>query len=261
MIKHFQTQTNNKPMSVQLFVPCFVDQIYPKTAKNTVELLNHLNIEVMYNSKQTCCGQIHYNSGYWVESSALAHKFLNDFNTDTPIVCPSASCIGYIRNNFEELKLSKKDSMKSKILCKNLYEITDFIVNELNINAIDGVFKHKITYHDSCSALREYGLKQEPRQLLKNIEGLELIEMNESDTCCGFGGTFSVKNEAISTAMAEQKTEFALATGAEYLVSSELSCIMHLQSFIKQNKLNIETISVVDLLATAISNNKKGHQN
>jgi L-lactate dehydrogenase complex protein LldE len=136
-----------------------------------------------------------------------------------------------------------------KVIQKNSYEITDFIVNVLKKEDVGAEFPHKVTYHESCASKREYGLTHEARTLLNNVKGLELIEMKEADTCCGFGGTFSVKFEGISTAMAEQKLDNALATEAEYIVSTDASCLMHLQGYIDKQNLPIKTIHIVDLLA------------
>jgi len=135
-------------------------------------------------------------------------------------------------------------------LKKNFYEFTDFVVNVLKKEDIGAIFNHKVTYHDSCAALREYGLQDEPRILLSKVKGLELIEMKDNDVCCGFGGTFSVKFEPISTAMAEQKVKKALDTGAEYIVSTDSSCLMHQQAYIDKHQLPLKTIHIIDLLAS-----------
>ncbi len=137
-----------------------------------------------------------------------------------------------------------------KTVQKNIFEFTDFLVNILKVEDVDATFNHKITIHDSCAAIREYGLTDEPRRLLKNVKGMEIVEMQESENCCGFGGTFSVKHEPISTAMAEQKVERALETGAEYITSTEASCLMHLEGYIKKHKLPIKTIHIADILAS-----------
>jgi L-lactate dehydrogenase complex protein LldE len=135
-------------------------------------------------------------------------------------------------------------------LQKNIFELTDFLVTELKVTNLGATFNHKVTYHDSCAALREYGIKDQPRILLRNVKGLELIEMKDTDVCCGFGGTFSVKHEAISTAMAEQKVHNALETGAEYIISTDSSCLMHQEGFIKKHKLPIKVAHIADVLAS-----------
>ncbi len=239
-------------MVVDLFIPCFIDQLYPETGFNTIKILEKLDIKVEYNPDQTCCGQPSYNSGYWDKTRNLAKKFLNDFPNDRLVISPSASCTGFVKNYYPTLfkDENSEERIKYEVLNRNILELTDFLVNHLKVTDLGATFPHKVTYHDACSALREYGIKEEPRKLLANVKGLELIEMNESDVCCGFGGTFSVKHEPISSAMAQQKVENALASGAEYIVSTEASCIMNIQGYISKNKLPIKTIHIADILAS-----------
>ncbi|HRZ42418.1 MAG TPA: (Fe-S)-binding protein [Bacteroidales bacterium] len=238
-------------MQVEIFIPCFVDQIYPGTAKNLVRLLEKIGLEVLYNPEQTCCGQMAFNSGYWDESRVLAEKLVKELSASgKPVIAPSASCMGMIRNYYPGFFHNSSLHLQYKNLHPNLFEVTDYLVNVMNITDVGAVFPHRVTYHDACAALREYGIREEPRKLLANVEGLTLIEMEESDTCCGFGGTFAVKNEPISVAMGQQKVEFAMATGAEYIVSTEASCLMHLQGIIDKQNLPIKTIHIVDVLTS-----------
>ena len=223
-----------KKPEVDIFIPCFIDQFYPETGFNMIKILEKIGIKVHYNSEQTCCGQFAFNGGYWDEAKKLGEKFINDFSRNRPVVGPSASCIGYVKNNFDELFYNTAHHNEYRTLQNNIFEITDFLVNVVQITEFGSVFEHKVTYHDSCTALREYGLKEEPRILLRNVKGLELIEMQDTDVCCGFGGTFSVKFEPISTAMAEQKVQNALDTGAEFIVSTDSSCLMHQKAFIEK---------------------------
>lgn len=239
-------------MEVDIFIPCFIDQVYPQTGFNMVKVLEKAGVKVNYNPNQTCCGQFAFNSGYWDEAKKLGVKLIKDFSNNRPIVGPSASCIGYIKNYFDELFHNSAYHNEYKQLQRNIFEVTDFLVNEIKVTDFGSVFEHKVTYHDSCAALREYGLKDEPRTLLKNVKGLELIEMDATDTCCGFGGTFSVKFEPISTAMAEQKVEHALNTGAEYIISTDSSCLMHQSGYIKKHKLPLKVAHVMDVLASGI---------
>ncbi|MBN2167080.1 MAG: (Fe-S)-binding protein [Marinilabiliaceae bacterium] len=238
-------------MIVDLFIPCYIDQMYPSTGWNVVKLLERLEVEVNYNPKQTCCGQPTFNSGYWKQSTKLAQKFITDFPHDRPIVVPSASCGGFVKNHYRKL-FEGNDAMLSECdrLERNMYEITDFLVNKLETTDFNATFPHKVTYHDSCSALREYKLTHEPRTLLSKVKGIELIEMEESTTCCGFGGTFMVKFPPISAAMTQQKVENAINTGADYIVSTEASCLMNIESYIKKNNLNIKTIHIADIIAS-----------
>lgn len=237
-------------MTVDLFIPCFIDQVYPQTAFNMIKILEKCGVEVHYNEKQTCCGQMAFNSGFWEEAKAVGAKFIKDFPNDRPVVGPSASCTGYVKNYYHELFHNSSLHNEYKRLVNNIYEFTDFMVNFLKVEDLGAVFEAKVTYHDSCAALREYGIKEEPRKLLKNVKGLELIEMKDTDVCCGFGGTFSVKHEPISTAMAEQKVHNALDTGAEYIVSTDSSCLMHQEGYIKKHNLPLKTINVIDVLAS-----------
>lgn len=239
-------------MEVEIFIPCFVDQVFANTVKNFVKILEKAGCTVFYNENQTCCGQPSFNSGYWDETRKVAAKFLNDFNNERIIVSPGASCSGFIRNYYPELFKNTDLENSSNKMGARLFELSDFLVNKLDIIDLGAEFPHKVTFHDSCSALREYGIKQEPRKLLANVKGLELIEMEESETCCGFGGTFSVKYSDISSAMAEQKVEHALATGAEYIVSTEASCLMNVDGLIRKQNLPIKAIHLADILASNI---------
>lgn len=237
-------------MLVDIFIPCFVDQIYPQTGMNMVKILEKLGVDVHYNGNQTCCGQMAFNSGFWDEAKHMGEKFIKDFSNDRPVISPSASCAGMVRNYFPWLFHNTALHYEYKQLKKNLTEFTDFLVNVLKVEDVGAEFNHVVTYHDSCAALREYGLKDEARVLLGKVRGLELKEMKDNDVCCGFGGTFSVKFEPISIAMAEQKVKNALATGAEYIVSTDSSCLMHQQAYIDKHALPIKTIHVIDVLAS-----------
>ena len=237
-------------MLVDIFIPCFVDQIFPVTGMNMVKILEKLGVDAHYNGNQTCCGQMAFNSGFWDEAKQMGEKFIKDFPNDRPVISPSASCAGMVRNYYPWLFHNTALHYEYKQLKKNLTEFTDFLVNVLKVEDVGAEFNHVVTYHDSCAALREYGIRTEPRALLAKVRGLELREMKDSDVCCGFGGTFSVKFEPISTAMAEQKVKNALATGAEYIVSTDSSCLMHQQAFIDRYNLPLKTIHIIDVLSS-----------
>ena len=239
-------------MEADIFIPCFIDQVSPQTGISMVKLLKKAGVDVHYNPKQTCCGQMALNGGYVEEAKSVAKKLLADYNNKRYIVGPSASCASFIRNQYPVLFDNSAYHLEARGLVKRIYELTDFLVNIAGFTDFKTEFQAKATIHDSCSALREYKLGNEPRQLLKNVKGLEIIEMEHKDVCCGFGGTFSVKHEAISTAMAQQKVENAVATGAEYIISTEGSCLMHLQAYIEKNGISIKTIHIADLLANNI---------
>ena len=237
-------------MNVQLFIPCFVDQLYPQTAFNMVKVLEKAGCKVFYNTNQTCCGQPAFNAGFCDESRAVALKFLNDFDNADYVVAPSASCVGFIRNYYPELFEKNINQNKIRSLAKRTYEFSEFLIDILKIENFGATFNGKITYHDSCAALRECKIKDGPRRLLKNVKGLELIEMNDVETCCGFGGTFSVKFEGISIAMGEQKLSNILATGANAIVSTDCSCLMQIGGIIKQKNLATEIFHLADILAS-----------
>lgn len=237
-------------MTIDLFIPCFIDQFYPETGMNMVKVLEKAGQQLNYNPEQTCCGQLAFNSGFTDEAKKLGNKFLKDFPNDRPVVSPSASCAGYVKNYYQELFHNTANHIEYKRLTRNMFEVTDFLVNRVKFTDFGAVFPHKVTYHDSCAGLREYSLKAEGRLLLSKVKDIELVEMKEREVCCGFGGVFSVKHEAISTAMAQQKVQNALETEAEYIVSTDLSCLMHLEGYINKNKLPIKVIHIVDILAS-----------
>jgi L-lactate dehydrogenase complex protein LldE len=237
-------------MNVQIFVPCFIDQLYPSTAFNMVKVLEKAGCTITYNKNQTCCGQPAFNAGFWDESKAVCSKFIKDFEGADYIIAPSASCVGFVRNYYSKLF---KDSAKHKevvSLSERIYEFSEFLIKVLAADSFNAKLDGKATYHDSCAGLRECKIKQEPRRLLNNVQGLEIVEMEDVETCCGFGGTFAVKFESISIAMADQKVNNALATGAKYIISTDHSCLMHLDGYIKNKGYEIKTLHIADVLAS-----------
>ena len=236
-------------MKVDIFIPCFVDQLFPETAFNMVKVLEKTSCQVLYNKEQTCCGQPAFNAGYWEEAKDVGYKFIKDFQKERNIVVPAGSCVGYVRNFYGQLFDNTAVHNDMKRIQTNIFEFSEFLVNQLKIDDLGANFNAKVTYHDACGALRECKIKEAPRKLLSNVKGLELVEMNECETCCGFGGTFSVKFEAIAGGMVEQKIENALATGAEYIVSTDLSCLMHIDAYIKANNYPIGVMHIADVLA------------
>lgn len=236
-------------MKVQIFIPCFVDQLFPQTAFNMIKVLEKAGCEVSYNTNQTCCGQPAFNAGFWDDARTVCSKFLKDFDSNKIIVAPSASCVGFVKNYYSKLFDNSSMHNEVKAISQNIFELSDFLVNKLGVTNFGAKLNGKATYHDSCAGLRECKIKNEPRILLQNVEGLELVELNDVETCCGFGGTFAVKFEPISIAMAEQKVENALATGAEYLISTDLSCLMHLQGYINNKNYNLKTLHIADVLS------------
>lgn len=235
---------------VQIFVPCFVDQLYPQTGMNMVKVLRKAGCNILYNPKQTCCGQPAYNAGYRKEAGAVAKKFLHDFDENKYIVGPSGSCTGFVRNCYSGLFTNSSDHNQSNRFTEKIYEFTEFLTGVLKITELGATLQGRATYHDSCGALRECGIKTGPRTLLAGVKGLELVEMGESETCCGFGGSFAVKFEPISIGMAQTKVKSALETGAQYIISTDISCLMHLQGYINQQGLPLQTLHIADVLAS-----------
>jgi L-lactate dehydrogenase complex protein LldE len=241
-------------MKVELFVPCFVDQLYPDTAFSTVKVLQKAGCDVNFNPAQTCCGQPAFNAGFWDDAKAVGSKFLNDFSEEDIIVSPSASCTGMVRNYYNDLFTNTTSHNKCRAVQGNIYELSDFLINILQFDYFGAELEGRAVYHDSCAGLRECKIKNEPRQLLSKVYGLEMVDLKDNETCCGFGGTFAVKFDAISSAMAQQKVDNALAVNADYIISTDASCLLHLQNYIDKNKLAIKTIHIADVLANGWGN-------
>lgn len=237
-------------MKVQIFIPCFIDQLYPETAFNMVKVLEKACCDVEYNTNQTCCGQPAFNAGFCDDAKKVAAKFITDFDTVDYVVAPSASCVGFVKNYYAGLFDNSSQHNQVKNLSTRIFEFSEFLTSVLKIENFSAELNVKATYHDSCAALRECKIKEGPRKLLQRVKGLELVEMNETETCCGFGGTFAVKFGAISAAMADQKIKNALLTGATHIISTDLSCLMHLQGIITKNDFPLTTMHIADVLAS-----------
>jgi L-lactate dehydrogenase complex protein LldE len=237
-------------MTVQIFIPCFVDQLYPQVAFSMVKVLAKVGCKVNYNSNQTCCGQPAFNAGFWGESKDVCSKFMKDFDGADYIVAPSASCVGFVRNYYPKLFDTAANHKEVVALGQRTFELSDFLINVLKIDDVGATFNGKATYHDSCAGLRECNIKKEPRQLLSKVKGLELVEMNDVETCCGFGGTFAVKFEPISIAMADQKITNAIDTKADFLISTDMSCLMHIDGRNKHNHAGLQVMHLADVLAS-----------
>ncbi len=237
-------------MKVQLFIPCFIDQLYPQTAFNMVKVLEKACCDVVYNANQTCCGQPAYNAGFREEAKDVATKFLKDFEGTDYIVAPSASCVGFVKNYYAGMFENSSLHNNVKDIGKRIFEFTEFLTDVIQIDNYGAELNATATYHDSCAALRECKIKESPRKLLSKVKGLRLVEMAETETCCGFGGSFAVKFEAISIAMADQKVNHALETNAEYIISTDLSCLMHIGGYISKKDIPLKTMHIADVLAS-----------
>ncbi|MDB5811412.1 MAG: Fe-S oxidoreductase [Betaproteobacteria bacterium] len=238
-------------MRVGLFVTCLVDMMRPRIGFAALKLLERAGCEVVVPSTQTCCGQPGYNSGDRTAALALARKVLAEFEACDYVVAPSGSCAGMIRAHYPDL-FSDQPAELERInrLCAKTYELTDFLLNVAKIEGIDARFDGAITYHDSCSGLRELGVKAQPRALLAKVAGLKLVEMNEAEACCGFGGMFAVKFGDVSTRIADNKCENAIATGADAIVLGDLGCMLNIEGRLRRKGDNkTQVLHVAEVLA------------
>lgn len=239
---------------VSLFVPCFVDQLLPEIAVDTVKVLRRIGCEVEYRQKQTCCGQPPFNSGFWNEARPCAERFLRMFRDAETVVCPSGSCTTMVRVFYPEL-LESTPALKAEAetLGKRTFELSEFLVNVAGVTDVGAVFPHSVTYHASCHGLRELHLREEPLRLLRAVKGINLREMQRHDECCGFGGTFATKMAPISIAMGVSKAESVSASGAEYVTALDGSCLMHLQGVMTKRGVKTKTIHLASILASQAS--------
>ena len=237
--------------SVAIFVTCIVDQLFPKAGLAMVDVLERLGFEVEFRSAQTCCAQPAFNSGYQDEARAVALHFIDTFADAETIVVPSGSCTSMITHHYADLFAGDSKTMERvNALTPRVFEFSQFLLGQPNLDSLAARFPHKVTYHDSCHALRELGLKDAPRRLLGLVKDLELVEMEAAEECCGFGGTFSVKFAQISGAMARTKVDSILQTGASHVVSLDSSCLMQLRGSLSRAGHKVETLHLAEVLAS-----------
>lgn len=234
-------------MTVTLFIPCFVDAMYPRTGISMVEILERLGHTVVCPEEIACCGQPPFNSGYWDEARAIATPVLEQLRDAEAVVIGSGSCGAMVKNFYPDLFAGTRQASLAREVSARTWEFTDFLVNQLGVTELGARFPHKVTYHDGCHGLRELGIKSAPRVLLGQVAGLQLVEMAE-EVCCGFGGTFAAKFPMISTAMGEVKCANAAETGAEYIVSGDSSCLMHIQGLLSRQGSRLKTIHLAEVL-------------
>jgi len=245
-------------MTVGLFIPCYVNQFYPNAAKATLELLQKLGVDVVYPTKQTCCGQPMANSGFEHLSQGCNDLFIENFSSFDYIVGPSASCVLHIKDHLHSDKAADKASeIRSKI-----YELVEFLTDVLKVEKLNASFPHKVGLHHSCHGLRGLYLSQmselnaapfsKPKQLLNMVKGLEQISLDRQDECCGFGGTFCVSEEAVSVKMGKDRITDHSKNGAEYITSSDLSCLMHLEGILHRNKSKVKIVHIAEILNSSL---------
>ena len=235
-------------MTVTLFIPCFVDLMFPKVGISMAQILERLGHTVECPEEIACCGQPAFNSGYWDEARTVAVNVLERLNNSEAVVIASGSCGAMLHVFYPELFAGTAHESAAKALAKKCFEFSDFLVTKLGVTDVGARFPAKVTFHDGCHGLRELGTYEQPRQLLAKVQGLELFEMKEK-VCCGFGGTFAAKFPMISTAMGEVKCSLAQETGADYIVSNDSSCLMHIQGLADRQGRKIKTIHLAEILA------------
>jgi L-lactate dehydrogenase complex protein LldE len=234
---------------ISLFVPCFVDQLKPQVAVDTVKVLRRIGYEVEFPQDQTCCGQPAFNTGYWNDARPCAERFVSVFRKAEFVVCPSGSCTTMVRELYPELLNGSRVHDEAVALGSRTFELTEFLVKVAGVTDVGAVFPHTVTYHASCHGLRELHLRDEPLQLLRKVKGLKLLDMLRSEECCGFGGTFSTKFESISVAMGESKADSVAVTGAEFVTATDSSCLMHVQGILDRRNAKARTIHLASILA------------
>jgi L-lactate dehydrogenase complex protein LldE len=240
------------PEKVQLFITCLAEQFYPNVLEKMVEILERLGIEVQFPGDQTCCGQPFYNSGFRSETRKMAVNWLKAFSrSEAPIVSPSGSCVEMVRKNYLELfEPGSPDYILAKEVGGRTFEFSEFLVRELNVLDVGARYPHKVTYHASCHLLRGLGLRQEAKQLLGAVRDLELVPLTDEETCCGFGGVFSVIYPEVSRSMMEAKIKNILATGAEAVVACDAGCLMNLGGGLQKAGSRVKALHLIEVLGS-----------
>ncbi|HSL39623.1 MAG TPA: (Fe-S)-binding protein [Desulforhopalus sp.] len=241
---------SEKPVS--LFIQCLVDSMFPEVGEAMLAIFDRLGIPCLYPAGQTCCGQPAFNSGYRREAAAAARHFITIFEEAEVIVCPSGSCVHMVRHAYPLLFADQPEMAdRARAVGEKTFELTQYLVDELGLDDVGARYPGTITYHDSCHLSRGLGIFTQPRRLLDKVDGLELIEMADSDTCCGFGGTFSVNYPEISTAMVDAKIDNILATGAEAVVGCDISCLMNILGRLSRRGEQVKVLHIAQILAGA----------
>jgi len=242
-------------LNVSLFITCYNDTLFPETGKAVVRVLERLGHNVEFPAGQTCCGQMHFNTGYQKEALPLATRFIAQFEHAEAVVIPSSSCVTMIRENFPRMvqrivqeggDLTLPQRLES--LLPKVWEFTEFLTKKLVVEDVGAYFPHRVTYHASCHGLRSLGLGGGPLRLLRAVKGIDLVEIEHPERCCGFGGTFAVKNADVSSAMLAEKATAILQTGAEVCTACDNSCLMHLEGALHRQRTGVRTLHVAEIL-------------
>jgi L-lactate dehydrogenase complex protein LldE len=242
-------------VKVALFSTCLGDQLYPQVGRSVVRVLGRFGCEVELASLTTCCGQPAWNSGYAAEARTMARRLIETFADTEYVVSPSGSCCGMIRHYYEQLFQGDRDLQReAQRFAERVLEFSQFMVSILGITELDGAFPHRVTYHPSCHGARLLGARTEPLTLLRAVPELQLVPLAHADDCCGFGGTFSVKLAPISLAMADEKLAHIETTGAEYVVSTDLGCLMNIAGRMRERGTAVEALHLAELVDRALTN-------
>lgn len=239
-------------MRAALFITCFNDTLFPDTGKAVVRLLERLGHQVDFPLEQTCCGQMHFNTGYQREALPLARRFVEVFSGYEAIVSPSASCVGMVRELYPRLaEISGDPQLRADVaqLGPRVWELSEFLVKRLGIENVGAYYPHRVTYHPTCHSLRMLQVGDAPLRLLRQVRGIELIELPAADECCGFGGTFAIKNPDVSMAMLTDKVRHVLDTGAEVCAAGDNSCLMHIGGALRRQRTGVGAIHLAEILA------------
>ncbi|WP_424952574.1 (Fe-S)-binding protein [Deinococcus sp.] len=241
-------------MRIDLFVTCLNDALFPRTGMAMVRLLGRLGHTVRFNEAQTCCGQMHFNTGYQQEALSLIRKFVRDFQDAEVIVAPSGSCVAFVRDLYPKAAgWAGDDALLAQVteLGTRTFELSEFLVRVLGVTDVGAYYPHRVTYHPTCHAARLLRVGDAPLQLLANVRGLTLVPLAASDQCCGFGGTFSVKNPETSTAMLADKVQNVMATLAEVCTAGDNSCLMHIGGGLGRLQSGVGVVHLAEILAGA----------
>ncbi len=239
-------------MRVTLFVTCLTDTLFPEAGRATVRLLERLGHEIDFPEQQTCCGQMHFNSGYAREALPLARRFVRIFGDAEAVVCPSASCVGMVREGYARLADSAGEAAlaeQAAAVAPRVFELSEFLVGELGVEDVGAYYPHRVTYHPTCHSLRLLRVGDRPHRLLRAVRGLDLVELPDVESCCGFGGTFALKNADVSAAMLADKTASVLSTGATICTAGDSSCLMHIGGGLSRDGAPVRTVHLAEILA------------
>jgi len=236
-------------MRVSLFIPCFVDQMFPQVGFAVARVLERLGHACEFRAAQTCCGQPSFNAGYWDEAREVAARALGVFAGSEAVVGPSGSCVAMMRVFYPQLLAGTPHETAALDLASRTFEFGEFLVERLGVTDVGARFPHRVSYHDGCHGLRELRIREAPRKLLQAVRVFDLVECDEPESCCGFGGLFSVKYPMISTAMAEVKGGSLARTGCDYVVSSDPSCQLQLDGWLSRTGQRPRTIHLAEVLA------------